>query len=82
MHIHCALGIPCPYEQVYHALKVESCSVPTDRGTVAISLEEDVLMVEVETEDVSSLRASLNTWLRLVNEAIEVAHLLSESEHI
>ena len=82
MRIRCVVRVPCPYEQVYRALKVECCSVPTERGTVAVSIEDDVLTLELATTDASSLRASLNTWLRLASEAIEVAHIASVGERI
>jgi len=82
VRIHCVVRIPCPYEQVYQALKVECCSIPTERGTVEVSIEDGVLTLELTSGDASSLRASLNTWLRLAGEAIEVAHITSVGEHI
>jgi len=69
--------VACPNEAIYRALEVETRSVPTDRGAVSLTLEGDVLFLEITTKDIASLRASLNTWLRLIDEALEVARVAS-----
>lgn len=82
MHIHCEVRVACPDEAVYRALEVEARSVPTDRGTVSLTLDGGALLLKISTRDAASLRASLNTWLRLIDEAIDVARIASRGEHI
>jgi KEOPS complex subunit Pcc1 len=46
------------------------------RSAARMSLDADTLVLEVEAADLPALRASLNTWLRLVNVADEVCDLV------
>jgi KEOPS complex subunit Pcc1 len=45
------------------------------RSAARIRCEANSLVLEVEAADLPALRASLNTWLRLVNVADEVCDL-------
>jgi len=40
---------------------------------------DDTLVLEVTASDIPALRAALNTWLRLVNIAVEVREAVAES---
>lgn len=47
-----------------------------DRSSVRVRLEgEDTLVLDVAATDIPALRAALNTWLRLINIAIEMREL-------
>ncbi|MCK8519354.1 KEOPS complex subunit Pcc1 [Methanoculleus sp. 7T] len=41
---------------------------------------DDTLVLEVTAADISALRAALNTWLRLINIAVEVRELAVPQE--
>lgn len=43
-----------------------------DRSEVKVYLDEGVLTVVIHSRDVPSLRAALNTWMRLVKISIEI----------
>ena len=40
---------------------------------------DDTLVLSVTASDMPALRAALNTWLRLVNIAVEVREMVAES---
>jgi KEOPS complex subunit Pcc1 len=47
-----------------------------DRSSVRVRLEgDDTLVLDVAATDITALRAALNTWLRLINIAIEMREL-------
>lgn len=56
---------------VYEALSPSTETAPDDRSSVEVTHDEGVLTLEVEADDPSSMRAALNTWLRLVAVAEE-----------
>jgi len=44
-----------------------------ERSSARVRLEdEETLILEVSAADIPALRAALNTWLRLINIAVEV----------
>jgi len=47
----------------YLALKPEAERSPSDRFSVGVGLEGDVLVIRVVARDTSSLRAALNSYL-------------------
>ncbi|MDD2473328.1 MULTISPECIES: KEOPS complex subunit Pcc1 [unclassified Methanoculleus] len=48
-----------------------------DRSSVRVRLEgADTLVLEVTAADIPALRAALNTWLRLINIAIEMREIV------
>ena len=55
-----------PYaEEIYKSLKPEDDDM--GRSCSMVSLKDvNTLVLSVEAEDVSALRAALNTWLRLI----------------
>ncbi len=66
----------CSYaDRLYAVLLPESGSDPGEKSRVHLMHDESSVTVQVEAEDVSSLRASLNMWLRLVNVCKEIQEL-------
>jgi KEOPS complex subunit Pcc1 len=51
---------------VYESLGPELQEIPSERSRVSLELAGDVLRLAVAAEDVVSLRAAVNTWLRLI----------------
>lgn len=50
---------------------------PSKRSKTKLSVEGDVLKICIKTDDVVMLRASLNTWLRLVKTAWEMVGIIN-----
>jgi KEOPS complex subunit Pcc1 len=45
------------------------------RSRIAVRLEGDTLVLEVEADDLAALRAALNMWLRLISVAEEMQEI-------
>jgi len=58
-------------DRVYAALAPEALD-QVQRSEVRLEICEGGLRLSVQSEDVVSLRAALNTWIRLVNIAMEM----------
>ena len=58
-------------DRVYKALAPEALD-QVQRSEVRLETYEGGILLCVESEDVVSLRAALNTWIRLVNIAMEM----------
>jgi KEOPS complex subunit Pcc1 len=56
----------------YEALKPELRATPSERSRVELKTEGGLLKLFIEAEDIISLRAALNTWLRLIKIAEEM----------
>lgn len=61
-------------EKVYQALKPEA-EDELHRSHVNLILEENCLRLKIEGSDVVSLRAALNTWIRLIKIATEMVSI-------
>jgi KEOPS complex subunit Pcc1 len=59
-------------EEAYEALKPELQASPSGRSRIKMSIEGGLLRLFIEAEDIVSLRAALNTWLRLIKIAEEM----------
>ncbi len=59
-------------EIVYESLKPELEAVPSERSKVNMSTKEGRLNLFITAEDIISLRAAINTWLRLIKIAEEM----------
>lgn len=57
---------------VHEALMPELAAAPPGRSRAALRRDGDTLTLLIEAEDVVSLRAALNTWLRLARVAEEM----------
>ena len=58
--------------KVYESLKPELEAVPSERSKVNMSVQEGRLNLFITADDIISLRAAINTWLRLVKIAEEM----------
>lgn len=66
----------CPYAaKLYAVLAPEVASDPGEKSRISLMHDEASVTVTVEADDVVSLRAALNMWLRLVNVCKEVLEL-------
>lgn len=46
------------------------------KANVELSLSKNILSLKIESEDISTLRAACNSYLRWINTAIKVNHLV------
>lgn len=53
-------------ELVYESLKPELQAVPSERSKVELDVKGQRLDLMITAEDIISLRAAINTWLRLI----------------
>lgn len=51
---------------VYDSLEPELQEIPSERSKVSLEVSGDVLKLSVAAEDIVSMRAAVNTWLRLI----------------
>ncbi len=76
MHHSARFVFETPFaEKLYAALSPEAGSDPGEKSWVQLFHDDSSLTLSVEAEDVSSMRASLNMWLRLINVSNEVLEL-------
>ncbi|HEX2170298.1 MAG TPA: KEOPS complex subunit Pcc1 [Nitrososphaera sp.] len=56
---------------IYHALAPDLCMMPasssTTSTTTTLSLKETHVVFQIETRDIASLRANVNSYLRLAD---------------
>lgn len=64
---------------IYRSLLPEIESQVTDRSGIDLRPEGSYLYLTVEAHDIVSMRSTLNTWLRLIQVAIEVSALADNS---
>jgi len=61
---------------IYHALLPETLEAfPRSRAVLSVDVDGGLLHLIVDAEDVTALRAALNTWLRLIKVACEMAEI-------
>ncbi|MBZ3934995.1 KEOPS complex subunit Pcc1 [Methanimicrococcus blatticola] len=58
---------------IYQSLLPETNESISDRSVISLSLEKEGLVLEIQSSDIISLRSALNTWLRLIQTAYDVA---------
>lgn len=59
---------------LFLALNPETKSVPSERATTKLKLKDNLLIINIESEDLTALRAALNSflaWLAGCQKAIE-----------
>ncbi|WP_340818786.1 KEOPS complex subunit Pcc1 [Methanolobus sp. WCC4] len=61
---------------IYRSLKPELESQVTDRSSVDMGVEDSSLILTVRSDDLVSMRSTLNTWLRLIQVASETSECL------
>ena len=60
---------------VYESLKPELNASPSERSKIDLRLDGGALTMMIEAEDIVSMRAAINTWLRLVKIAEEMLNV-------
>ncbi|AGK61886.1 Uncharacterized protein conserved in archaea [Archaeoglobus sulfaticallidus PM70-1] len=65
-------------ELIFNALKVEGGR--GIRSEAKIYLKGGSLILKIEAEDLTSFRASLNSWLRLIRICNEILNVIDEVE--
>ncbi len=70
--MHALLKIECD-PRILDALRPE---VKSAISRAKIYQSDSNLVIEIETEDVSDLRAAINSWLRLVKMCVEINEVL------
>lgn len=60
---------------VYESLKPELQAVPSERSKIGLELSGQQLILTIFAEDIISLRAAVNTWLRLVKISEEMLNV-------
>lgn len=58
---------------IYKSLLPETEESISDRSEISLFLENSGLILEIKSTDIISLRSALNTWLRLIQAAYDVA---------
>ena len=61
------IGNPELVEILYKALGPETLSVPSDRARVSITPKGDTLMIEIDADDLTALRAAMNSYLAWIS---------------
>jgi len=61
--------------KVHEALKPELQAAPSGRSRIELKQGGGLLTLFIEAEDIISLRAALNTWLRLIKIAGEMLNV-------
>jgi tRNA threonylcarbamoyladenosine modification (KEOPS) complex Pcc1 subunit len=52
---------------IYHALAPDLCMMPASSSITTLSLRETQVVFQIETRDIASLRANVNSYLRLAD---------------
>lgn len=63
-------------KDIYRALRPEILSPPSHRSKVALRLEGGVLVIDLESPDLSSFRAAFNSYSRLIYAVLSTLQLL------
>lgn len=53
------------------ALKPETKSSPSERATTQVYVRDEVLIIEIEAGDITSLRAAMNSYIAWVSACIK-----------
>lgn len=61
---------------VYKALRPEVKKTATARSKTSLKKNDEFLILTVEAKDTIAMRAALNSYLRWVNSAINILHVL------
>ncbi|MDV0447288.1 hypothetical protein MsAg5_11700 [Methanosarcinaceae archaeon Ag5] len=59
--------------EIYQSLLPEAGDPISDRSVITLKLDENRLVLNIQSDDVISLRSALNTWLRLIQTAFDVS---------
>ncbi len=62
-------------ELLLSALNPETKSGPSDRATTRVSIRDSVLVIEIEANDITSLRAAMNSYIAWVSACLRTVEL-------
>jgi tRNA threonylcarbamoyladenosine modification (KEOPS) complex Pcc1 subunit len=62
-------------ELLLAALSPETQSGPSDRATTKVSIRDSVLVIEVEANDITALRAAMNSYIAWVSACLRTIEL-------
>lgn len=63
--------------KLYLSVKPELDRLVTDRSSIEIDVKDSQLVMRVTSDDLISMRSTLNTWYRLIKVASEMVTLTS-----
>lgn len=63
--------------KLYLSVKPELDRLATDRSSIEIDVKDYQLVIRVTSDDLISMRSTLNTWYRLIKVASEMITLTS-----
>ncbi len=61
-----------PADIVYNSLVPELRNNPSQKSNISLALEGGAIKLKAEADDIVSLRAALNTWLRFIKIAYDM----------
>ncbi len=64
---------------LYQALLPETESIPSDRANSTVSIENEMLVVKIEANDLTALRASLNSFSAWIAACIATLESIEKS---
>ena len=62
-------------ELLLAALSPETRSGPSDRATTSISTQDNVLVINIEANDITALRAAMNSYIAWVSACLRTVEL-------
>ena len=59
---------------LHEALQPETLSVPSDRARATLAVEGNILQIRIEADDLTALRAAMNSYLAWVSASLGAVH--------
>jgi KEOPS complex subunit Pcc1 len=76
------LEIPLESEKManilYSALSPETESIPSDRATTSVSVKGSSLIVEIDANDLTAMRAALNSYIAWISACMRTMESIDE----
>ena len=63
---------------ILNAIKPETQTMQTTRASVKLEKDDNYLLLSVEAEDTTALRATLNAYLRWINSTLNVIDVVKK----
>ena len=73
--IEIPLGSKKTAELLFAALNPETKSGPSDRATTSVSIRDSILVIDILANDLTAMRAAMNSYLAWVSACIRTAEL-------
>ncbi len=68
-------------EVLLDALRPETSSAPSYRARVSLSVNGNWLTVKIQSDDITSLRAAMNSYLAWISASLTTINLLENESH-